>query len=174
MIKFYHFVCKYSRSVLWRSLKEPLSVFLPSSGHPVFQVFSVHWDLCGTCSSFIWEMLSTLQSCTICANCVTDWPDVFMSCSGCRKLRNACRPSRASFQTTFTVMHAKLLSKILKWLVPQNLILVSLRCCNKNIRIIVTTLNSTGKLLTLQRPIWEVLGLNPETCLAEWGVCGFH
>jgi len=112
-------------------------------------------------------LLSTLQSRTTCANCVSDWPDVCMSCSGCRKLRTACRPSRASFQTTFTVMHAKLLSKILKRLVPRNLILVRLWCCNKNIHSIVTTLHSTGKLLMLHLLIWEVLGLSPETHLAD-------
>ena len=119
-------------------------------------------------------LLSTLQFCTTCANCVSDWPDVCTSCNGCRKLRTACRPSRASFQNTFTVTHAKLLSKILKRLVPRNLILVSLRCCNKNIRIIVVTLNSKGKLLKLQLCIWEVLGVSPETRLANCDVCGFH
>jgi hypothetical protein len=56
---------------------------------------------------------------------VADWPGVCMSCSGSRKLPTVCRPSRASSQTMFTVTHAKLLSKILKQLVPQNLILVS-------------------------------------------------
>jgi len=112
-------------------------------------------------------LLSTLQFHTTCANCVSDWPDVCMSCNGCRKLPTACRPSRASFQTTFTVTHVKRLSKILKRLVPRNLILVSLQCCSKNICIIVTTLNSIGKLLKLQLCIWEFMGLSPETRLAD-------
>jgi hypothetical protein len=162
MIKVYSFVCKYSAVFCESPWMYPFLCFHPLMDIHCFRCSLSIQTLLAHLAALYVVLLSPLQSPNDYGKYIADWPGVCMSCSGCRKLRTACRPSRASFQTMYTVMHAKPLSEILKQLVPLNLILVSPWWCDKNTCILVIRVSNTncehskfvpGKSLVLaQRP----------------------